>query len=69
MSGKVVSIFKYIPREMGQCPNCKSFHVNLIMEGIWEPERQEEHDPALFNHADLFGEVPGWFCHDCGLRF
>jgi hypothetical protein len=62
MSEKVVSIFKYAPRDMGQCPGCKGYRVRFSVvqfKGVEPGTKAKVPGPVADDyHAD-------WYCIEC----
>ena len=73
MSAEILSIFHFVPRDMGQCPNCMGYRVQMNMENLFPDEDlygdNGDYDPGLYYHPQSTGLPWAWLCKDCGLRW
>ncbi len=66
MSNNVVSIFKNVPRDMGQCPECRGYIVRLNLD--WLMAERFPDEPELRESA-IKTEGTNWHCLECGCRW
>jgi hypothetical protein len=66
MSNNVVSIFKYMLRDMGQCPECRGYTVQLNLDWLLAKHSPDErrHRELAIQHEDT-----NWHCLECGCRW
>jgi len=70
MSDNVISIYKYMKRDMGQCPACRRFKVMPIIYGLPDPAIQgDECDDIGLGGCIVSNNSPNWHCRECGHRF
>ena len=62
MSNNIVSIFKYMPTDMGQCPECRGYFVLLNID--WLLVEKFPDDPKLAERAAAH-EGTNWHCLEC----
>ena len=62
MSNKVVSIFKHEPRDMGQCPDCRGYIVEMNLD--WLLAEKFPNEPELQESA-IKNKGTNWHCLEC----
>jgi len=67
---KVISISKYRPRAMGQCPECRGFIVQLNLDYLFaEKFGAQQREQGTTSTPVEAGEATTWHCLECGHRF
>ena len=66
MSNNVVSIFKHMPRDMGQCPECRGYIVQMNLDRIMIESFPD--DPEL-QESVIKNEGTNWHCLECDCRW
>jgi ssDNA-binding Zn-finger/Zn-ribbon topoisomerase 1 len=66
MSNNVVSIFKYVPRDMGQCPKCRGYIVQLNFDWFIADKNPDE---PKYREIAIKNEGTDWHCLECGCRW
>ena len=70
MSDNVISIFKYMLRDMGQCPECRGYIVQLNLDDLIPKnlgDQQKEQSTTTLPVET--GDASNWHCLECGHRF
>ena len=70
MSNNVVSIFKNMPRDMGQCPECRGYKVQLNLDNSFaEKLGAQQREQSTAAAPVETGDATNWHCLECGHRF
>ena len=70
MSDNVTSIFKYMLRDMGQCPECRGYKVQLNLDDLFAEKLSAQQREQRTTAAPVeIGNATNWHCLECGHRF